>query len=200
MTSSIVDADSSNVDSSLRIDATEGSATVSGMVGGQPFVARGAFGLFIQPDLSTMLIALPVNYNVTCDFLQSHDNNGIVLFANQTELVITLQSGPAVMPGGTYRVPINDSGGATMTAWADYTAIDGDCGNPSRESASSGSVTIFELGAGDASALDGGATVSGTFDLTFSNADRLTGQFSAPVCVGGMAMSWIGPPPTICVP
>lgn len=87
-----------------------------------------------------------------------------------------------------------------MTAWADYTAIDGDCGNPSRELASSGTVTIFGLAAGDASPLDGGATVSGTFDLTFSNADHLSGQFSAPVCVGVTIPSRIGSLPTVCVP
>jgi hypothetical protein len=190
-----VDSTAEKADSSLRPDASEGSAVVSGTIEGHPLSARGALGLFYKPPIPPQVhVVIPVSYNLTCALLQSpSEYTTPLLFANQAGLDLSLPSvvtpaGPPLTPG-TYSV-VADGGTASMTAGGTYLALDADCGSPNTVSASSGNVTISMVNT---------TTISGTFDLTFSDGDHLMGQFSATNCVLTFVMPIQSPMP-VCVP
>jgi hypothetical protein len=190
-------ANTPRVAASPEVDANAGgSITVMGTLGGRPFSARGALALFnlgfgpgIPPEVA---VGMPENFDLTCDLLKK-DMASRIEHANAAALDLFIDTGgPPVRPG-VYPVLRPDAGAAsgavamTVSGW--YQQLDGDCGAPSPETATSGSVVV--------SAIDRTA-ISGSFDLTFPNGDFVTGQFSAPVCVineGG----YDAPPPR-CVP
>ena len=194
-------ANTPRVAASPEVDANAGgSITVMGILGGQPFSARGAlvvfesgFGPGLPPDVE---VGMPENFDVTCDLLKKAAASRIQ-HANAAQLDLFIETGgPPVQPG-VYRVPPPDAGAASgavaMTATAWYQQLGGDCGIPNPEFATSGSVVVTAI---DPTAM------SGSFDLAFPNGDFARGQFSGPVCVvptpsynGG-----IGPPPGVCVP
>jgi hypothetical protein len=193
---SSVDSTADKADSSLRSDASEGSAIVSGTIEGHPFSPRGALGLFYKPPIPALVqVVIPASYNLTCAVLQSPSQYTTpILFANQADLELSLQSvpTPAGLPPltpGKYSV-VTDGGTASMTAGGTYLALDADCGHPNMVSASSGNVTISMVNT---------TVISGAFDLVFSNGDHLMGQFSAPTCVMTFVMPLQSPMP-VCVP
>ena len=63
------------------------------------------------------------------------------------------------------------------------------CRSAASETAQSGTVTF--------TAIDG-ATISGSFDLTFQDGDHLTGTFSAPVCDVPLSDVSRQSPSTVC--
>jgi hypothetical protein len=172
---------------------------VMGTLGGRPFSARGALALFnsgfgpgIPPQVA---VGMPQNFDLTCDLLKKEAVSRIE-HANAAALDLFIETGgPPVRPG-VYPVPPPDAGAASgavaMTAMGWYQQLDGDCGAPSPETATSGSVVV--------SAIDRTA-ISGSFDLTFPNGDFATGQFSGPVCVVFEGSTGaIAPRPPVCVP
>jgi hypothetical protein len=78
--------------------------------------------------------------------------------------------GIGMAPGpGTYTIETTQD----VFIEVSYLASDANCDKTIDEQANAGSVTLDTVGA---------TTVTGTFDVTFVNGDRLTGQWDAPVC------------------
>jgi hypothetical protein len=71
---------------------------------------------------------------------------------------------------GTYPIGVS---GAGSYAVATYSSTNGNCVKSYGESATSGTVTLTNITATE---------IDGSFDVTFSSGDHLTGSFSAPVC------------------
>lgn len=157
-----------------------GGAMTKGTLGGLPFSARGALGLFYSiygPGIPPVVaVVMPANFSLSCDILQAEaTNNSDTAFANGAELEIILKTGGPALTPTTYHVLSADAdGGLAMTAAASYLKVGPTCSDPSTEVTTAGIVTISAVS---------NATISGTFDLTFSNGDYATGKFSAPVCV-----------------
>ena len=210
--------DWSSVDdaASLRMDASEGFATRRGTLAGSPFAARGAIAFrgFSKPGPlpDRAQIGIPLNFGWTCAFVSAGpQTSGTTLpfanvsFANQELLTITVvtqdpsqpDASSSLMPG-TYPIVTGDGGPETMFATADHSTLDSCCGRPTHDSATNGSVSLSDVGVATVAGTFG-PTLSGTFDLTFSNGDRVIGDFAAPLCNTDLGVV-LATPKKVCVP
>jgi hypothetical protein len=140
------------------------STSVSGTAGGQSFEVMDAVGLYnTTREYSGVFIT---DFTGSCTLLAS----GMTAPPSTQILEIELiANGIGMAPGpGTYAGTTKD-----VVILATYAASDANCKETVTEEATETSVTLATANA---------TTVTGTFDVTFPNGDRLTGQFDAPVC------------------
>jgi hypothetical protein len=182
-----------------EVDASVGgTVTLTGIRGGQPVSARSAIAVFDSgygPGIPPVIVVgMPENFDLTCPVLKK-DAALNIQHPNAVQLDLLIETGGPPIRPGVYSITSPDAGGASgavaMTATGSYYQLDGDCGTPSLEMATSGSVVV--------SAIDR-TNVSGSFDLAFPNGDFVTGEFSAPTCAVIVNYGGIGPPPVICTP
>lgn len=180
-----------SVEDSSGMDASEGDATlVMGILGGKPFSSRSAWGLVVPngPGASVVAVVIPENFSLSCEILTSRS---MIDHASSAQLEIVIETAESPLTPGTYDVLSADAGGpAAKTARAYFAEVDANCGDASTEMTASGSVII--------SAFDS-AAVAGSLDLTFSNGDSVTGEFSAPVCAMPQGAGDITQAPLVCL-
>jgi hypothetical protein len=154
-------------------------ATVKGSVGGQPVPNTDTVGVvstqsFPGPNgtLQTQTFAEVGVLNIpnTCAILQRHGEPASTkIFA-----VGVIATGTSVA-AGTYTIQPSTSS-TLPRAMAEYSVTDANCNNTTTENAMSGTVTLTAAMSSSSSA------VQGSFDVTMTNGDHLTGTFDAPVC------------------
>ncbi len=120
-----------------------------------------------------------------CSLLQQHTAK-----ANATGLalqVVSISDGttpPSPIAPGTYAItngdPARDTSGRLLVVTVSYNSLDAECQPTYADTAalaSAGTVTIDSVG----------ASVSGSFDVTFPSGDHLRGTFDSPVCASAPA-------------
>jgi hypothetical protein len=142
-----------------------GSATISGTVGGQGVPTTEAIGIAgteAQGSAQVQLAGVVItNFAGACDLLQSPTHRQ----ANATDLMLMVGAVAPSVPAGTY--PIGS------LAIAQYGADSATCTSTTSERAQSGSIVLTSVTSTE---------IQGTFDVTMTNGDHLTGSFDAPVC------------------
>jgi hypothetical protein len=162
-------------------DSGGGSTTVKGQAGGQAVPATDTFAIvggvsgttttgatYTQANVSILI----TNIANSCGLVQRHGDA-----PNTTTLGLLVQVVGSSVPTGTY--PITAPAGVDAPGATSYfRTTDADCSWKTNEIAASGSITL--------TAVSSTGDVWGTFDVTMSNGDHLTGSFDAPVCAASL--------------
>jgi hypothetical protein len=143
--------------------APHGSASVKGVVNGQPFLVQDAIGLFSSDPPGVEAGVIIMDKTVSCAFVEQN-----VWPGNAAAFMLTVNADPAVLAPGTYSVLNYPS------VRFQYLGI---C-LATVEDAQDGTVTLTKVDS---------STVAGGFDVILKNGDHVTGEFSAPVCGGAFA-------------
>jgi hypothetical protein len=138
------------------------STTVNGTIAGAAFTAADAIGSSASGTGSngawTNAVATITNFSGAC---AAYKTKNLPASASQLDLDVVV-SGSSVSPG-TYQVS-GGSPGASVVFNHDM---------PGQVYAQSGSVTLDTVST---------STINGSFDVTLTNGDHLTGSFVAPIC------------------
>jgi hypothetical protein len=154
-------------------------AIVNGQVGGQPVPNSDTVGvvtsqMFPGPNgtLVNQTIAEVAVLNIpnTCAILQRHGEP-----ASTKIFAVGVAAEGSSVAAGTYTIVPSTSTVATR-AMAEYATTDAKCNNTANEQATSGTVTITTT------ATMTSTTLQGSFDVTLSTGDHLSGTFDAPIC------------------
>ncbi len=151
------------------------STSITGTVGGQSFAASETAGLYnaTSTTFSPYAGAIISNIPQSCALFQG----GMTAPPSTQILAIEVfhLASKAVPGPGTYTYnSLND-----IELVVQYLASDSTCAITTNESPMSGSVMLDTVSAG---------SVAGSFDLTFANADHLSGTFVGPVCNFDLSM------------
>ena len=142
-----------------------GAATVTGTVGGQVVPSTEVIGVAGTETSGGTQIqiagAVITNFAGACDLLQSPTHRQ----ANATDLLLMVAAVAPSVPAGTY--PIGSM------AIAQYGADSATCTSTTSERAQTGSIVLTSVTSTE---------IQGTFDVTMTDGDHLTGSFDAPVC------------------
>jgi hypothetical protein len=156
-------------------------ATVNGQVGGQPVPNTDTVGIVTSQNipgpngmLSPAIIAEVAVLNIpnTCAILQRHGEP-----ASTKLFAVGVFAPGSSIAAGTYKIETSTSALPSQThAQAQYATTDAKCVSGPTVEATSGTVTITST------ATTSSSTLQGSFDVTMSTGDHLTGTFDAPVC------------------
>jgi hypothetical protein len=161
------------------------AAAVSGTLGGEPVAATDAIALQgpssgLAPYSAWIILT---NLPGFCAVEQGHHNP-----PNAQELTLEVFEYVGALGPGTYGIGSSSS----QLGEAAFSATDASC-NPTAASASlgvglaaSGTITLSSVSATE---------ITGSFDLTFSPSNHITGTFSAPVCNATVMTFPTGPAP-----
>jgi hypothetical protein len=175
--------------SSTSGNVGKAAATANGTTAGRPFMAEdaaGVVGTWMTQDglVEEVDVLIAAGFNGICGRLQQPQNVGQASDAILALATFAASPSGSVTPG-TYPVTATGLTGALYGPSLAY------CQSAASETAQSGTVTF--------TAIDG-ATISGSFDLTFQNGDHLTGTFSAPVCDAPLSAVSQQSPHAVCPP
>jgi hypothetical protein len=159
---------------------------VSGTIGGDSVVATDAIALQgpssgLIPNSAEIILT---NLSSFCAVEQGHHNP-----PNAQELTLSVFEYVGSLGPGTYGIGSSSS----ELGEATFSATDTNC-NPTAASAGVGLATSGTITLSSVSATE----IAGSFDLTFSGGDHLTGTFSAPVCNATVVTSPIVTAPPAC--
>ena len=160
--------------------AALGSGTVNGNMGGSPYtVADAAFGSgpFLGPSFIVTAIAF-ADITGTCDpsWANAREKSSRSLAFILADTTGAANTSTAVSAPGTYAVyKFSDPNypSHAKTAFGSFSKYDATCNDSGAEFITGGNVTITAVSA---------SNVTGTFDLTTTAGEHLTGSFSAGNC------------------
>jgi hypothetical protein len=154
--------------SSSTSSTSQGSATINGTVNGQSVTANDVIGLTgtEMKDASTNAYAAVIISNQTGTCGRAHSSVWDGSPGYEVLVIDAVVSGASSVSPGTY--PVGSTGVAQLTVvHADGTTA----GN-----AGDGTITFSAVG----------SMLVGSFDVNLAGGFHLTGQFTAPVCAGGL--------------
>jgi hypothetical protein len=145
-----------------------GTSTVTGTAGGQTVANTDTVGLAgtsVQNGATFAYAGVAMtNVPGTCAVVQRHGNPRSAI----SLALIIIEPGTAVSPG-TYAI----GGSSAGTVEASFSSEDANCQSVVSKNANAGTIVLDTVTS---------TLVTGSFDLTFSGTDHVTGNFSAPVC------------------
>jgi hypothetical protein len=146
-----------------RPDGGGSSVSVDGTIDGGTVPQTSA----TAANFGAAVVVYVTSWSGGCDALYTNPPDA-------SNLRLLVWTGGTSVPTGTYAISVLDGGtGTSPLATATYSLTDAKCAPKIGEDAVGGSITLT---------TSDQTTVAGTFDVTFSGGDHLTGSFSASVC------------------